>query len=454
YFLRSVTFAGVNLLTDSFTVSDKESSELQVGFGTTSPNPWSSVSGRVVGFDSGTGPFRVALEGDATSAIETRVNSDGTFEFARVLRNSRYIAKVRPENKVASTPRVTVAAKDVANVEIVVPREQEVFGRAVVEGGGPVPNFMLSLTAPSTIVTVLVKPDASGMFRIKLPEDERDVELMSLPFGYTLKSLAYGDTDLRACVRGAPPRCSYPKLKIAGITATELQIRLAVDPSIPFGKISGHVSGLSSDVGDVRLVFSDPSSFNVFEETVGADGSFAFLSLPQGTYVPTLTGGVQSGLMKPSIITVEGVIATGVDIEFPGGSAKREVATSADVPAGARVSEVGLSNRGAANEAAVVANLRTMMTAEVTYLSTSGGKWGSLPQMIEAGLLPDNFASGPVSGFRFGLVRDSENFVLAAIPDDSSAAQNGFYIVPDGVVRYSTIESLAPIGQNGLPLSH
>jgi hypothetical protein len=454
YFLRSITYAGANLMADELIVSEKESSELQLGFGTTDPNPWVKVSGHVVGFDAGMGPFRVALEGDETSAIETTVNPDGNFEFVRVLKNATYTAMVLPENKVASTPRVSAAAKDVANVEIVVPKEREVSGRVAVDGGGHTPNFILELRAPSSVVSVLVKPDASGMFRIKLPDNERAVELDALPFGYTLKSLMYGDIDLRSCVRGTPPRCSYPPLKVAGDSVTELQIRFAIDPSVPFAKISGQVRGLNPDAGGVRLVLSDPASYNTFEESVGADGSFEFSNLPQGTYVPSLDGAVRSGLLRPSMIRVNGVTASGIDIDYSSDGTKNDSASADDTSTGARVTELGSSTRGEAEEASAVANLRTLTTAEVTYLATSLGKWGSMPELIAAGLIPPNFEGGPVSGFQFGLVHNADDFVVAAIPDATGHGTLGFYVTPDGVVRYSTIDALAPPSQSGLPVNH
>ena len=50
-----------------------------------------------------------------------------------------------------------------------------------------------------------------------------------------------------------------------------------------------------------------------------------------------------------------------------------------------------LRSRQAANESAAVANLRTINTAEVTYLSSSGGNYGDLPALVAAGLLDDTF---------------------------------------------------------------
>jgi|GEM_PF-4891587 len=454
YVLRSLTYAGANLMTDVLSFSEKESSEIQVGFGTTSPSPWSKVGGRVIGFDASPGLLHVALEGSAISTIETAVNADGTFEFSRIPQNGTYIVRLRPENKAASSPRVTVTTKDIGNVEIVVPREKEVAGRVTVENYGPVPSFVLSLAGTSSTMTVLVKPDPAGFFRIKLPEDERQVSIKSLPLGYELKSLVYGTTNLRACIQGTLPRCSYPPLKIADTYADELDVRFALDPSIPFAKVSGRVTGLSSDVGSVRLVLSEASSFSTFEVSIGADGYFDFSKVPQGTYVPTLAGlpgGARSGSLSPPLINVEGIEISRIELAFSGASPKRKTAQAAETPTGAQVSEFGPRSRTSAYEAAAVATLRTINTAEVTHLSISRGNYGSLTQLIEEAFLPSNF-TGTVSGYRFGVVSVGSDFVTAAIPDSPDGARYAFYITPDGVVRYSTIESLAPVGMGGLPV--
>jgi hypothetical protein len=248
---------------------------------------------------------------------------------------------------------------------------------------------------------------------------------------------------------GTPGRCTNPPLKIGGNAAAELQVRFTTDPNVPFAKISGRITGLSPDVGDVRLVLSDAASFNTFEESVHPDGSFAFPNLPQGAYVPSLTGGVRSSLLTPSLINVEGIDVANVDIQVPGENLRRSVGTTAEAPTGARISEIGSVNRTAGSEAAAVATLRTLNTAEVTFLATSAGKFGSLSQMIEVQLLPPNF-TGVVSGYRFGVIHVDEDYVLAAIPDASGLARYAYYTTPDGVVRYTTIDSLTPAGQAGL----
>ena len=57
-------------------------------------------------------------------------------------------------------------------------------------------------------------------------------------------------------------------------------------------------------------------------------------------------------------------------------------------------------HRPASNESAAVANLRTINTAQVTYLSTSGGSYGEIADLIAAGLLDDTF-TGIKAGYKY-----------------------------------------------------
>jgi hypothetical protein len=149
---------------------------------------------------------------------------------------------------------------------------------------------------------------------------------------------------------------------------------------------------------------------------------------------------------------MNGVDASGIVIAVPSGSPKQDRQPEvADTPVGARVREFGGTNRATAREAAAVASLRTINTAEVIYLPVSQGNFFTMSQMIDEGLLPSNFR-GTVNGFNYGVVTVGSDFVVAGIPNDSESARYGFYVTPDGVVRYSTIDALAPAGRNGSPV--
>src|SRR5262245_8119558 len=50
-----------------------------------------------------------------------------------------------------------------------------------------------------------------------------------------------------------------------------------------------------------------------------------------------------------------------------------------------------LRSRQAAQESSAVAQIRTINTAEVTYLSSAAGNYGSIPELVTAGLLDNRF---------------------------------------------------------------
>ena len=111
-----------------------------------------------------------------------------------------------------------------------------------------------------------------------------------------------------------------------------------------------------------------------------------------------------------------------------------------------------LRSRQAANESAAVANLRTINTAEVTYLSSSGGNYGDLAALVAAGLLDDTFigtATRPKAGYVYMITASGSNYTATADPASTNAGRFGYYSHPDAVVRYSTNPSLAPRRQSG-----
>jgi len=111
-----------------------------------------------------------------------------------------------------------------------------------------------------------------------------------------------------------------------------------------------------------------------------------------------------------------------------------------------------LRSRQAANESAAVANLRTVNTAEVTYLSSSGGNYGTLAGLVSAGLLDDTFL-GPQAkaGYNYTvtLAASQQDYTAEAVPASPNTGRYGYYSTPDAVVRYSTTATLAPTGQAG-----
>jgi prepilin-type N-terminal cleavage/methylation domain-containing protein len=110
-----------------------------------------------------------------------------------------------------------------------------------------------------------------------------------------------------------------------------------------------------------------------------------------------------------------------------------------------------LRSRQAANESAAVANLRTINTAQVTYLSSAGGNYGAIADLTTAGLLDSRF-SGTVSGYNYTVAVSGADYTASANPASSNTGRYGYYSTPDGVVRYSTVSGYAPSGSAGQPV--
>ena len=106
-----------------------------------------------------------------------------------------------------------------------------------------------------------------------------------------------------------------------------------------------------------------------------------------------------------------------------------------------------------ANETSAVANLRTVSNAEATYLSSSGGSYGDLSQLVSERLLDDRFSRGSHGGYYYSITAGSFAFTATATPLSSNAGRYGYYMHPDSVIRYSTTMTLAPAGKAGHPVS-
>ena len=112
--------------------------------------------------------------------------------------------------------------------------------------------------------------------------------------------------------------------------------------------------------------------------------------------------------------------------------------------------------RGGGQESSAVANIRTINTAEVTYLSSNGGVYGSVPELITAGLLDSRY-TGSVSGYTFAVTASGTEYTATATPTSTNAGRFGYYSTPDAVVRYATAVSATckpcfPPGQSGAPV--
>jgi hypothetical protein len=76
-------------------------------------------------------------------------------------------------------------------------------------------------------------------------------------------------------------------------------------------------------------------------------------------------------------------------------------------------------------ESSAVSNLRTINTAQVTYLS-GHNNYGSIEDLIKAGLLDRRYREG-LSGYRYSIQVSGENYSATAKPVSRDAREYGYY---------------------------
>src|SRR5438552_13341447 len=96
-----------------------------------------------------------------------------------------------------------------------------------------------------------------------------------------------------------------------------------------------------------------------------------------------------------------------------------------------------LRSRQSAQESAAVAQIRTVNTAEITYLSSNQGSYGGIAELITQGLVDSRFA-GSVSGYSFSVSASGSDYTVVATPTSTNAGRFGYYSTPDAVIRYAT----------------
>jgi prepilin-type N-terminal cleavage/methylation domain-containing protein len=116
-----------------------------------------------------------------------------------------------------------------------------------------------------------------------------------------------------------------------------------------------------------------------------------------------------------------------------------------------------LRSRQAAQESSAVAQVRTINTAEVTYLSSNQGNYGQVPELITQGFL-DNRFSGSVSGYTFVVTASGTDYTVTATPTSTNAGRYGYFSVPDAVIRYQTAVTATcnpcfPTNASGAPVN-
>jgi len=111
-----------------------------------------------------------------------------------------------------------------------------------------------------------------------------------------------------------------------------------------------------------------------------------------------------------------------------------------------------LRSRQAANESHAVANLRTLNTAEVQYIS-SYQQYGPLTNLVSVGLLDSRYMSGSAGySYTVTLGMGALDYTASAVAQSPNAGRFDYFTMPDYVIRYSTDPTRAPTGLTGEPV--
>jgi type IV pilus assembly protein PilA len=99
-----------------------------------------------------------------------------------------------------------------------------------------------------------------------------------------------------------------------------------------------------------------------------------------------------------------------------------------------------IASRKAANESAAIGSLRTIGSAQATYLSTQGNNTNyatNLPALLTAGLIDNALGASATptkSGYTFGMTGASGAFTATASPSGNGGTR-GFFTDESGVIR-------------------
>jgi prepilin-type N-terminal cleavage/methylation domain-containing protein len=110
-----------------------------------------------------------------------------------------------------------------------------------------------------------------------------------------------------------------------------------------------------------------------------------------------------------------------------------------------------LRSRQSAQESSAVAQLRTINTAEVTYIGSNQGSYGDIPSLVTQGLLDARF-TGSMSGYSFNISVSGNIYTANATAVSANAGRFDFYTLADYVLRYATDPTRAPTGLSGEPI--
>jgi prepilin-type N-terminal cleavage/methylation domain-containing protein len=113
-----------------------------------------------------------------------------------------------------------------------------------------------------------------------------------------------------------------------------------------------------------------------------------------------------------------------------------------------------LRSRQQANEAAAVANLRNLNSAELQYSAANRNAFATVDELIASDLVPATYDDS-VSGYVFAvdLAGDRSSYTATATAVGALGGRYDYYTSPDFIIRFTTTAGRAPVGKAGEPVN-
>jgi prepilin-type N-terminal cleavage/methylation domain-containing protein len=102
-----------------------------------------------------------------------------------------------------------------------------------------------------------------------------------------------------------------------------------------------------------------------------------------------------------------------------------------------------MKSRMSANETAAMGSLRTLMSAEATYMNRYN-VYGTLAQLNAEGLIDNSLAGGKKSGYFVGSIDTGSNYAycFGAVPvDDGRSGQKEYVVTQQGTIYEADLDS-------------
>lgn len=231
-------------------------------------------------------PERVVFDAVSVDgpALEATIGRGGRFELTNVPPGT-YSVRSDVESLAATTLDRILVDRDLDGVEIFIPSDVRVRGRAILEGGGEPPDFGLTLSSPRFTLGLHASPDPA--FTLDIPEGDYSVEISIERGEYELISITSGRKNLLA-----------ERLPISPLQPPEEVV--VKFRRMPAFTVRGHVRDIPVDLKlkdfVVRMVLAigggkgRPVSRSVVRVGfLDADGAFELDGLPAGRYWTSLS---------------------------------------------------------------------------------------------------------------------------------------------------------------------